>query len=44
MIDIFLVYQSGAIATVSDVSLEQAGGMVQMYPFLHLFYTENGAT
>lgn len=44
MINIFLVYESGNLATVNDVSLEQAGQMVQMYPALHLFYTENGAT
>lgn len=44
MIELFLVYQSGALATLTDVSLEQAGYMVQMYPTLHIFYTENGAT
>lgn len=44
MIDIFLVYQSGALATLTDVSLEQAGHMVSMHPHIHLFYTENGAT
>lgn len=44
MIDLFLVYQSGSLALLTDVSLDQAGSMVEKYPSLHIFYTENGET
>lgn len=44
MIHLFVVYQSGTISLLTDVSLDQAGSMVQRYPNIHIFYTENGET
>lgn len=44
MIELHLVYQSGTLARLTELSLDQAAEVVQRYPTLHIFYTENGAT
>lgn len=38
---LYVVYDSGQTAALIDVSLDQAGHMVQMYPRIHIFEEED---
>lgn len=43
-VELFLVYQSGNLAVLNDVTESQCARFVENNPYIHIFMTVNGET